>query len=150
MRIRLFLAPFFLIPVLTLSQSLPADRVLRVEELYNYLQPEVREEMRGAGVTGLASYFRNQFSEHFFYDYRSLPARLLHYNKTYDNRAAHQARALDHMTKFSDSTQWVLPFDYLDGEPVNAYALRHLARQHKMVDVAFYYFNDSRRSELIQ
>ena len=59
-------------------------------------------------------------------------------------------RALDHLGKFSDSTQWVLPFNYLNGDPVNAYALRHLARQHKMVDIALYYFDESKDPNLIR
>ena len=55
-----------------------------------------------------------------------------------------------HLGKYPDSTQWILPFDYLNGEPVNAYALRHLARQHKMVDIAFYYFNGNKDPKYIQ
>ena len=54
------------------------------------------------------------------------------------------------MGKYADSTQWKLPFKYLNGEPVNAYALRHLARQHKMVDIAFYYFNTDKNPKYIQ
>ena len=44
------------------------------------------------------------------------------------------------MDKYADSTKWILPFNYLNGTEVNAYALRHLSRQHKMVDIAYQYF----------
>jgi hypothetical protein len=52
--------------------------------------------------------------------------------------------------KYSDSTNWLLPFNYLNGDPVNAYALRHLARQHKMVDIAFLYFNENKNPQYIR
>ena len=72
------------------------------------------------------------------------------YNTIYHNQAAHKSRAIDHLNKYPDSTQWVLPFNYQNGEAVNAYALRHLARQHKMVDIALLYFNEQKDPTYIQ
>ncbi|MEL7120690.1 MAG: heparinase II/III family protein, partial [Bacteroidota bacterium] len=88
--------------------------------------------------------------ERFFYDYKAFEDRLKTYNELYDNQNSHKSRALDHLSKYADSTQWVLPFNYLTGEAVNAYALRHLARQHKMVDIALYYFDSGKDARYIQ
>ena len=60
------------------------------------------------------------------------------------------SRAKDHMDKYASTTPWKLPFNYLNGEAVNAYALRHLARQHKMVDIGYRYFYDQKDPKYIQ
>ncbi|MEQ9298151.1 MAG: heparinase II/III family protein [Cyclobacteriaceae bacterium] len=136
-----------------LTQSIPDDRVVPVGELAGMLKNEVEEKLKAQNeITkqDLAMYLRQRFSERYFYDYRTFYDRLPHYNSRYRNSDAHETRALDHMGKYADSTQWVLPFNYLSGEPVNAYALRHLARQHKMVDIAFHYFNGDQDPEYIR
>lgn len=130
-------------------QSIPSDRVLATEDLTQYLKKDVRKKLGKIDNPELAQFFRDQFSQQFFYDYRTFYDRLPHYNKVFSNQDDHKKRALDHLGKFSDSAQWVLPFNYLNGEPVNAYALRHLARQHKMVDIALYYFNESKDPQLV-
>ncbi|MEM7298049.1 MAG: heparinase II/III family protein, partial [Bacteroidota bacterium] len=132
------------------GQKIPSDEVLNINDLSNYLKKEIRKELSGTENTELAHYFRQQFSTRFFYDYRTFKDRLPHYNAVFQNQDEHRTRALDHMNKYSDATQWVLPFNYLNGDPVNAYALRHLARQHKMVDIALYYFNEGKKPELIK
>lgn len=135
------------------AQVLPDQRVLDIEELADYLKPETRGQLQANGeitTESLAAYFRERFSERFFYDYKGFDGRLETYNSLYGNEAAHKARAMDHFNKYPAATQWVLPFDYLNGEPVNAYALRHLARQHKMVDLALLYFNEGRDPKYIK
>ena len=138
---------FFSISACILGQQIPHDHVLNIDELTQFLKTEVKTQLAEDGQvthTKLAKYFREKFSERFFYDHKSFYDRLSHYNKRYDNQEFHKSRALDHLGKYADSTQWVLPFNYLNGELVNAYALRHLARQHKMVDIALSYFNDGK------
>lgn len=135
------------------AQQIPDDHVLGIDELAQVLTPKVRAQLAGDGPithSKLAEYFREKFSERFFYDHKSFPNRLAHYNELYDNQEDHTSRALDHLGKYADSTQWVLPFDYLNGKAVNAYALRHLARQHKMVDIAFLYVNGGKDRKYIQ
>lgn len=132
------------------AQSIPSNSVIPVENLTDYLSESVRNDLKEPGSKSLAKYFREKFAERFFYDYQTFYDRLPHYNSRYENSEAHQERALDHLGKYTDSTQWVLPFNYLNGEPVNAYALRHLARQHKMVDIAFHYFNGDKNPKHIQ
>ena len=63
---------------------------------------------------------------------------------------AHWALGADHWNKYNAETQWLLPFNYLNGDPVNAYALRHLARQHKMVDIAYMFFYDDRNPKYVK
>jgi len=134
------------------AQVIPDQKVLAIEKIADYLKAEQHAQLKAGGeitTARLAQYFREKFSERFFYDYQSLDNRLATYNKIYSNQADHKNRAFDHLHKYADSTQWVLPFNYQNGEPVNAYALRHLARQHKMVDIALYYFNEGKDPKYI-
>ncbi|MFC2110628.1 heparinase II/III family protein, partial [Bacteroidota bacterium] len=85
----------------------------------------------------LARYFREKYSERYFYDWKTFDSRYATYQKLYPTQENyHKERAQDHLSKFTSSTSWLLPFSYTNGNAVNAYALRHLARQHKMVDIA--------------
>ena len=152
MRYFLFIL-FVLITNLIFAQSIPANRVVSNKELVGLLKKEVKEQVSSESIISehsLAAYFRQKFSERFFYDYRTVYDRLPHYNALYENQKEHHIRALDHLGKYPDSTQWVLPFSYSNGKPVNAYALRHLARQHKMVDIAFDYLNGDKNPSHIQ
>lgn len=125
------------------SQKIPSEQVVPLNELHHYLKPEVLQAIGGATEVSnkkLAQYFRTKFTERYFYNWENVDARFKQYNAIYpDVEVIHTERALDHLSKFSATTKWKLPFNYLNDEPVNAYALRHLARQHKMVDIAFYY-----------
>ena len=153
MRLKIVLSVFFFVSIFhleTLAQTLPSEAVIAIENLEDYLNPTALEELKAKDNTALAAYFRQKFSERFFYDYRTFDDRLPHYNSLYQNKAEHQKRALDHLGKYNGTTQWKLPFNYLNGTPVNAYALRHLARQHKMVDIALNYFNGGKNPSHIQ
>ena len=135
------------------AQQIPSDKILTIEELKNALKKEAKNKIAAGDAptdARLANYFREKFSERFFYDYTTFDQRLLHYKELYGNDTDHKERALDHLEKYSDSTQWVLPFNYLNGEKVNAYALRHLARQHKMADIIFLYFNEGKDPKYIR
>lgn len=143
----------FILPFWAAAQTIPANRVVSNGELVGLLKEEVKNEIgNGNAISGstLAAYFRQAFAERFFYDYKSFYERLPHYNSVFKNQSGHQKRALDHLGKYADSTQWILPFNYQNGEAVNAYALRHLARQHKMVDIAFYYFDSDKDPKYIR
>ncbi len=142
--------------VITLSvfgQKIPAEQVIVSAKLVDYLKPEVVQELGGINAISnakLAQYFREKFSERYFFDYKSADARFKQYNTIYpESKSGHTERALDHMAKFAAITPWKLPFNYLNGEAVNAYAMRHLARQHKMVDIAFYYNYQNKNPEYL-
>lgn len=135
------------------AQQIPSDRVLKIEELQDFLKEDIINQIVKDGTlteVQLSNYFRGKFSERFFYDYKTFNERLPHYNTLYQNEEDHKKRALDHLEKYADSTQWLLPFNYQNGEEVNAYALRHLARQHKMVDIILLYFNEERDPKYIR
>tara|TARA_R110000868_G_scaffold220257_4_gene471455 strand:- start:29617 stop:31860 length:2244 start_codon:yes stop_codon:yes gene_type:complete len=125
------------------AQNIPSEQIIASNNLVDYLKPEVKETLGGNSNISeetLAQYFREKFTELYFYDWKTFETRFKVYNTIYKNAESnHTERALDHISKFSEATKWKLPFNYLNGEPVNAYALRHLVRQHKMVDIAFYY-----------
>ena len=137
----------------TNAQSIPSNEIIPLNELSQYLKPEVQKlltEQAKISTTTLASYFRDAFSTRYFYNWKTFDKRFEEYNTIYKGaKNSHKERALDHINKFADSTKWKLPFNYLNGEPVNAYALRHLARQHKMVDIAFYYNYQNKNSEYL-
>ncbi len=137
-----------------IAQNIPSRSVVSIDNLSNYLKIEVKKEIVKKGeitTSELAQYFRDKFSERYFYDWQNFDKRFQTYKAIYPNsEKGHRERALDHMAKYKGSTQWKLPFNYQFGEPVNAYALRHLARQHKMVDIAFYYNYQNKHSKYIQ
>ena len=135
------------------SQNIPTDKIIANNELANFLTPEAIKELEGnrtISTSQLANYFREKFSERYFYDYKTSDNRFKTYGQLYpDVKSGHIERALDHMSKFAATAPWKLPFNYLNGEPVNAYAMRHLARQHKMVDIAFYYRYEGKKVEYL-
>lgn len=155
-RFTLLMSIYLLCPLLSLTvigQSLPTHKVVSTDSLFIYLKPEIRQSLEKNGTISkakLAQYFRDKFAERYFFDWKNVDSRMSQYNAIYEQETFHRKRAQDHMDKFADSTQWVLPFDYLNGNEVNAYALRHLARQHKMVDVAFEYFNSGKDPKYIR
>ncbi|AXT51715.1 heparinase [Aquimarina sp. BL5] len=136
------------------SQQIPINKVITNESLYDYLREDVKKELdptKKISQKRLAEYLRNQFSKRYFYDWKTFNNRFDEYNTIYPQRKQyHQIRANDHISKFSDATHWKLPFNYLNGKPVNAYALRHLARQHKMVDIGFQYHYSNQDTTLLR
>ncbi|MCI2228227.1 heparinase II/III family protein [Polaribacter sp. MSW13] len=135
------------------GQKIPSKKVIKVAELSSFLKINVKKKLSEKGEISterLANYFRQKFSERYFYDYQTVDNRFTSYSNLYPKAAEnHAVRALDHLNKFSSEAQWKLPFNYQNGKPVNAYALRHLARQHKMVDIAFYYFYQKKEDKYI-
>jgi len=135
------------------GQKIPTKKVIKVAKLKNFLNKDVKKQLLENGkITPerLAAYFRQKFSERYFYDYKTVDNRFAGYVKQYPKvKETHTVRALDHLAKFPSKPKWKLPFNYQNGQPVNAYALRHLARQHKMIDIAFYYFYQQKDTQYI-
>ncbi len=152
-RLRALLAGLLLLPVIGLSQDIIADQVLSTNELANYLTPAAKAVISQKGLiteASLAQYFREKYAERYFFNWNDVDSRFETYNTIYKGVGKkHAENALDHMSKYSGSTAWKLPFNYANGSPVNAYAMRHLSRQHKMVDVAFYYFYQNKDPKYI-
>lgn len=155
MKIKLlaFICALFLMPQI-FAQKIPSKDIISTNKLADYLNDDVVSELGQKGKISeavLAKYFRQKFAERYFFNWENAHKRFDKYKDTYPkNYSFHRERALDHLSKFTDSTQWVLPFNYLNGEAVNAYALRHLARQHKMLDIALYYFYQDKDPKYIR
>ena len=131
---------FCLFSLALCSQQLPSDGVIAIDDLATYLKKEVKDELGDDTVEKLAAHFRTVFQERYFYDWTENDTRFEEYKYLYPTmEVSHTARAQDHLDKFDSSTHWKLPFNYKNDTPINAYGLRHLARQHKMVDIAFLY-----------
>lgn len=152
-KIKIILSAFLLANTL-LAQNIPSTQIISNDNLSEYLKPEVKKILGKNGkisTSELAKYFRDKFSERYFFNWKNVNKRFQEYKIIYPKvQKEHEERALDHMSKYAGTTQWKLPFNYLFGEAVNAYALRHLARQHKMVDIALYYFYDDKDSKYIE
>ena len=137
-----------------MAQKIPTHQAISHEELSSFLKEDIQSQLQKDGVVQeivLAEYLRSKFSERYFYDWNNVEKRFENYRELYKSKQlVHTSRAQDHLSKYSDSTQWVLPFNYLNGKPVNDYALRHLARQHKMVDIAFLYFLENKNPKYIR
>ena len=100
------------------AQQIKSNSIIATENLKEVLKSEVKSALEANGgldQAALAQYFRTKFSERYYYDWQTFDDRFKQYNKLYNRQSGHQSRAADHMTKFADSTQWVLPFNYLNG-----------------------------------
>jgi len=133
------------------AQNISADKIIATTDLSNYLNTEVKENL-GEDITEakLAGYLREKFQQRYFYNYKNLSSKFEQYNSVYPQiESHHRQRAEDHLSKYTGTTTWKLPFNYLNGQPVDAYALRHLARQHKMVDIALLYNYSNQDSQYL-
>ena len=148
---------FFLIIISSYSifgqKDVPSDKVLPVNEIADYLKLEIRNRISAnSQITeqDFAKYFRQKFSERFFYNWQDFKDKFTSYNQIYNQQDYHEQRAQDHLSKFDADTKWKLPFNYKNQTPVDAYAYRHLSRQHKMLDIAYNYFYDNKDPKYIQ
>lgn len=125
------------------SQEIPANAIIENNKLSNYLKGEVKANFKNnknISVEELAFYLREKYAERYFFNWKNFDSRFKEYQSIYPAvKNEHNERSADHIAKFPANSKWKLPFNYINGETVNAYAVRHLARQHKMVDVAFEY-----------
>lgn len=114
------------------------------------LEQVYRERDKGNlenGIRLLADYFKEKFSERYYFSWKNFRERFSEYSKKYPNeRSSHIRRADEHSTLFPASAKWELPSTNLKGENVSAYELRHLARQHKSINAAFAYFYENEKS----
>jgi len=150
-RITLF-GLFVIVGQLIFSQEIPADKILSNQALLKYVSKDVNSRFEEQKITtsALAKYLREKFSERYFYNWKNIDERFSTYKNLYGGKEkAHERRAIDHTSKYLDSTKWLLPFNYQNGEVVNAYALRHLARQHKMVDIAYQYHYQNKNTKYV-
>lgn len=159
---RLIYILLFILPISVLAQykMVPYDHVLSNNELIELLDTENNSELLDIQVSyfkgdkdnalkKLALYFKERFSERYFFDWKKFEERFEEYNKIYSNREKyHYTEAIKHLELYSPETQWKMPFENLKGETVTSYPYRHLTRQHKAGDIALLYFYKNDRSYL--
>lgn len=100
----------------------------------------------------LAAYFKEKFSERYFFDWKNFQSRFAGYNRMYSGREAfHAKEAALHLDLYPATTQWKIGFKNLKGETVAAYPYRHLTRQHKAGSIAllYYYTGDKKYLDYI-
>lgn len=148
----LFFEVFANISLLKAQQNIPAYRVLTTDSLQYYLKKDVQKALEKNGKISkaeLAAYFRKQFSERYYFNWENSQNRFKHYVLTYHTQNEIEENAKDFMAEFPAKAHWVLPFNYLNGKPVDVYHFRHFVRQHKMLDVAFEYFLNNHNPKYI-
>ncbi|NNL05425.1 MAG: heparinase [Xanthomonadales bacterium] len=131
------------------------DRLLSDTELVAMLDPQsfpeaaaiqaLYDEDPDAALQHLAARLRDAFAERYYFDWRRVEGRFDDYRKRFPSREAqHRSLAKIHAGLYPAAARWKLPYRNLKGNEVTAYELRHLARQHKMLDMAFVHLYDKR------
>ena len=158
----------FMMPVVHVMASdsddvprIPADRLMTNDELVALLDPQGEPELERIvrlyetqpteGLRALTGYFREVFSSRYYFDWRDLETRFAYYAEHFPARkAGHQQNTEIHMGLYPANARWKLPYKNLKGNEVSAYELRHLARQHKMLDMAFMHHYEPGNSGYVQ
>ncbi|RDY60197.1 heparinase II/III family protein [Flagellimonas nanhaiensis] len=155
MKAKRILTILFLLTTMGLmGQEISSTEIISNSDLHKYLKKEQRIDLLGSETptaSHLAKYFRQVFSERYFYDWKNFEVRFKLYKDLYkDRKASHLRRASEHMERFEAQTKWQLPFNDKTGKPLDTYSFRHLARQHKMLDIAFSYFYQEKDPKFIE
>jgi hypothetical protein len=159
---RLIYILLFILPISLLAQNkmVPYDHVLSNSELIELLDTENNPELLGIqnsyfegnkddALKKLALYYKERFSEKYFFDWKKFEERFEEYNKIYSDREKyHYTEAIKHLELYPAETQWKIGFKNLKGEKVVSYPYRHLTRQHKAGDIALLYFYKNDKSYL--
>ena len=144
----------FLFPISLFAQmeTVPFDHVMSNNEIIDLLHVGYSKELKviqdkyyqgeeQQALKELADYFKERFSERYFFDWKNFSSRFAEYNKMYPGREQfHYHEAIKHLELYPAYSQWKLPFKNLKGETVTAYPYRHLTRQHKAMSIALLYF----------
>ncbi|MBU0476253.1 MAG: heparinase II/III family protein [Bacteroidetes bacterium] len=102
-------------------------------------------------LINLANYFSNKMCDRYFFNWKTFNYKISEYKKQFPgNVKSHYENAREHMSLFNSEPQWVIPSKGKDGSEISAYQLRHLARQHKAVDIMFVYYYSNESSEYLQ
>jgi hypothetical protein len=129
------------------------DHVLTESELIDLLDTDYSPELKAIKLSykkgdhelaleKLAAYFKERFSERYFFDWKEFESMFDEYNKIYpEAEAEHLEAATSELDLYSSSPpSFKLPFKNLKGEEVTAYPYRKFIRQASAVDIALMYF----------
>jgi hypothetical protein len=99
-------------------------------------------------IEELAAYLKNKMTSSYFFNWRNFKERFIYYSKNYPEKIMdHERRKDEHLSLFPAYTKWKLPLVGLNGEEITPYKIRHLARQHKMIDIGFCYYLEEKNIE---
>lgn len=156
---KIIFVAFLLLNVNLVGQS-GVDRIISDTQLIEVLTPlnddiiKIKNDFNNGkeenALKNLAQYFSNKMSDRYFFDWKNFHTRFEEY-KTANSGSLenHYKRADEHMSLFTSDPQWVIPSKGKDGSEISAYKLRHLARQHKALDIAYVYFLENENREYL-
>lgn len=139
---------------------IPHERLLTDDELVQLLDVETRPALKAIqelygnnpveGLQALAAHFRAVYAERYLFDWTKVDERFADYQARFpEARKRHEDRKNIHLGLYPADVKWKLPFKDLQGRQVTAYQLRHIARQHKVLDMAFVHLYEGRNPQYV-
>ncbi|MBI9071489.1 MAG: heparinase II/III family protein [Melioribacteraceae bacterium] len=125
---------------LIIPDSVFVKNLVSLNEEIERIKLEYKSGDKDNALKKLAGYFSNKMSERYFIDWKTFKQRIVKYKMDFPDRLKeHERRAEEHIALFDAVTSWELPLTGKDDTDITPYLLRHLARQHKALDIAFLY-----------
>lgn len=142
------------------TAHIPSDRLLTDDELISFLasnnNPELKDiasrykSNKKEGLIELAHYFKEVFGERYYFHWKDVNTRFIQYQNDFRSAMdSHIYKSNIHLSLYPAHVQWQRPFKNLLGRDVSAYELRHLARQHKVRDMAYAHLADNRNPKYV-
>lgn len=127
------------------------DRIISDSTLIAKLEPinntiksiknDFSDGYKEKALANLAEYFSEEMSKRYFFNWKNFNNRFKKYKEDFpSNIKNHIENTNEQMELFEAETKWKLPFVSKSGFEITAYELRHLARQHKAIDIMFTYY----------
>ena len=149
---------FFIEPTLAKTkqiQTIPEDRLLSNDELISLLDTDKSPALQNIqhiyandkedGLKELAKYFKKIYGQRYYFHWQDVDKRFPRYESDFKKIMARHTKKKDiHLSLYPADTAWQRPFVNLQGNQVTAYELRHLARQHKVLDMAYSHLAEDR------
>ena len=137
------------------TQTIPANRLLSDDELISLLDVDTSPALQNIqkayaknkenGLKELAKYFKKVYGQRYYFHWEDVDKRFPRYENDFKKIMTRRAKKKDiHLSLYPADTQWKRPFVNLQGNHVTAYELRHLARQHKVLDMAYSHLAEDR------
>lgn len=141
-------------------QIIPANRLLSDDELISLLsthESPTRQNIQATyaknkenGLKELAKYFKKVYGQRYYFHWEDVNKRFPRYKNDFKKVMVRHIQKKDiHLSLYPADTQWKRPFTNLQGNQVSAYELRHLARQHKVLDMAYAHLAEGRNPAYI-
>ncbi len=116
--------------------SVNDTRVTNAAELYE-------AGKQNEAIQEIAEYFSERVRERYFFSWRNFAEQFDEYKILFPTKlGTHKRRAFEMMELYNPNNDWNLPMKSKSGDDISAYEFRHLARQHKAMDIAFIYRNE--------